>query len=685
MANPYFNAVYYLQQNPDVFSAGYTVATAWDHYVKHGANEANVTGGTFRAPNPWFDVKYYLANNPDLVRAGITPATALDHFLTFGSTAGEDRAPNATIAAAPITEAKLLAYAKANADLQTAFGISASATTLTAAQQTSLLNHFYAYGYNESRADAPAAVTIPDVDAGKTFTLTANADAPGAIAPAIDTLGTSGDDTYNGVIDTTSGSTLGTVDSIDGQAGTDSLNARIVTSAGGTTVAPVVKNVEIFNLTNIAAAGNFTLNFASIEGEQQVWSKGSVAASDTRVVGVTAGTTAGLDSANGTYSVNYAGDTARTGTADAFSLAVVGSGITATPVAFNLVQANGTTIDASFEVANINATGAASNVTINGGAGANGLRVINVTGDSAGLRLADAGAATSLRTVDASGMTGTGGLNLNASTSTQTNFKFTGSGQNDRLVLDNAVIGVANTVSLNAGEGKDTLAITGVTNFAAAGAATLRTNVNTKATGFEVLEANANNVTALKANDFTNINEFAFTGTTQTAALNITGVESADKFVFSTRSATVDFDGAQVAQVANAAVGGGVTFAGTVGALGTDNSAAASGVVGGNGGNGTAAVTFGSNITSLTIESTGTTANVIQGGAGGAGGQGSLTAPGPANGGVGGNGAVAIDNNTEVQTVTITGSQNLTIGVVLVVLVVLLVSVVLQVLLVMRL
>ena len=311
------------------------------------------------------------------------------------------------------------------------------------------------------------------MEEGETRTLTQN----------VDTFnGTAGNDTANGVVDAAGTSTLGSVDTINGGAGTDVLNVRVV-DTNATTVAPVATGVENFFTTNLDGASNFTLNFASVDGEAQVWSKGSVAGSDTRATNVDAGITAGLDSvaAGSTYSVNYSGAAARTGTSDAFALAVAGAGTAAGAATFNLVQGNGTTIDNSFEVANIAASGAASNVALNAGTGANGLRTINVTGESAGVRLSDAGNATSLRTVDASGLTGTGGLNLDASSSTQTAFSFTGSAQADRLVIDDAVMGVANTVSLNAGEGKDTLAISTETNFANAGAATLRSNINTKA------------------------------------------------------------------------------------------------------------------------------------------------------------------------------------------------------------
>lgn len=241
MANPYFNAVYYLQQNPDVFAAGYTVDTAWNHYAQFGANEGYANGGTVRAPNPWFDVKYYLNNNPDLIAAGITPAMALDHFTTYGMTAAEDRAPNSTIAGNPITEASLLAYAKGNADLQTAFGIPADATTLTAAQQNALISHFYQYGYSEGRADPPTTVVLPNPNQGQTFTLTTGVD---------NIEGSAGNDTINGGAlapdGTTAATTLNALDVINGGGGTDTL-VLDTTGDQNQSIGGTITNVE--NLT----------------------------------------------------------------------------------------------------------------------------------------------------------------------------------------------------------------------------------------------------------------------------------------------------------------------------------------------------------------------------------------------------------------------------------------------------
>lgn len=62
--------------------------------------------------------------------------------------------------------------------------------------------------------------------------LTANLDAPGALAPAKDTQGTAGNDTYKGVIGATT--TLQDLDNIDGAGGTDTLEVLVTTATTST-------------------------------------------------------------------------------------------------------------------------------------------------------------------------------------------------------------------------------------------------------------------------------------------------------------------------------------------------------------------------------------------------------------------------------------------------------------------
>src|SRR5690606_39084690 len=171
MANPYFNATYYLTNNPDVFAAGInTVEGAWENYVNHGAAES-LAGATSRKPAPWFDASYYLTNNPDLSTAGLTAGQLFEHFTVHGISEG--RAPSAD---AVLTEESLLKYALANEDLLEAFDIADDATELTDAQALALASQFYSHGYMESRPDAPFEADVDPGKVGATFTLTAGTD-----------------------------------------------------------------------------------------------------------------------------------------------------------------------------------------------------------------------------------------------------------------------------------------------------------------------------------------------------------------------------------------------------------------------------------------------------------------------------------------------------------------------------
>jgi hypothetical protein len=112
MANPFFDAAYYLARNPDVVAAGYTLATAEQHYLRYGAVESLTDPS--RAPNAWFDARAYLAAYPDLVANGVTAATAFSHYVNHGI--NENRSPAANINPADFSYAT---YAAANADLRT--------------------------------------------------------------------------------------------------------------------------------------------------------------------------------------------------------------------------------------------------------------------------------------------------------------------------------------------------------------------------------------------------------------------------------------------------------------------------------------------------------------------------------------------------------------------------------------
>lgn len=269
MANPYFNATYYLQNNLDLIAAGInTVEGAWAHYVQFGAAEA-LQGAASRSPAPWFDIKYYLSQNADLVTAGLTAGQLFEHFINFGIEEG--RQPSAE---ANVNSETLAAYAAANADLREAFGIEEGAE-LTPAQELALAQHFYAFGYAEPREGKPSE---PVVNKGEIYTLTEDLN---------QFVGTSGDDIFQGFATNLKG-----FDSLDGGAGNDTLNLYADTEASTLASTVTVKNIETINLYSEGDDAPLTaINAARFEGANEIWQIGAGRAD---LTGLTDGQVAGF-------------------------------------------------------------------------------------------------------------------------------------------------------------------------------------------------------------------------------------------------------------------------------------------------------------------------------------------------------------------------------------------------------
>jgi glycosyltransferase involved in cell wall biosynthesis len=75
-----FDPKWYLEQNPEVATAGYDPVL---HYLKIGWKQR-------RKPHPLFDVDYYLNSNPDVEKAGLEP---LSHYITEGGRQGRNPNP----------------------------------------------------------------------------------------------------------------------------------------------------------------------------------------------------------------------------------------------------------------------------------------------------------------------------------------------------------------------------------------------------------------------------------------------------------------------------------------------------------------------------------------------------------------------------------------------------------------
>lgn len=432
--NPYFNAEYYLQHNNDLVAAGINTAEgAWAHYLNYGAAEA-LNGVSSRAPAPWFDVQYYLNANTDLLTSGLTPAQLFEHFVKYGI--NENRAPSAA-AAAQVNEASLLAYAKGNADLATAFNVAADATSLTEAQRDGLANHFYEYGYKEGRADAPFT---PDTNPGQTFTLTAGTDIK---------TGGAGDDVFLGDQVAQGGllrDSLNSTDVLDGAGGHNKLIATVTANVTPASLA----NIQDIQVTN-AGAG---LSTVTLTNAGQVETLGTAGNNNAITFGQVQKALKALNISNNSQAVTVqTADAALAGTADVLNvnLASVTAGATLT---LSLVGA-GTN---GYETVAINSAGTVANTLTT--LTTTGTNTLNVSG-SQNLTVTNA-LANGITTINASEMTGA--LNVIVGNLATAGHTVTGGKGNDVFDLTAGYTGggaaVANRDMVDGGDGRDTLALT---------------------------------------------------------------------------------------------------------------------------------------------------------------------------------------------------------------------------------
>lgn len=319
------------------------------------------------------------------------------------------------------------------------------------------------------------------------------------VGAGVDTLvGTSANDTFNarnvdanGDADTT----LNAFDSIDGGAGTDTLN--IYTSTGINTSLPSsasVKNIEIVNLYNAAGAefGGAAVAAGQFAGATQIWQIGSA----TAVSGLAATTTAGfrsltlgtavnvgaasgaasvnvaLDAVKGTAAnvvginttgsstVNVSGTIAQTTTGAAAAAASLALGVTAvkdaqtvtvnSAVATTLTVAEAT--GSTKMVTTVNAAGSAGAITFAGDADT--LSITTGAGaDVVTLNAATLKATETVAAVDASVSTGAGKDTINVKATGTGAVTIDAGAGDDTVVLDGARTSGKLTVTL--GDGAD--------------------------------------------------------------------------------------------------------------------------------------------------------------------------------------------------------------------------------------
>lgn len=144
--NPFFNPTHYLATHRDLIIAGLTTvnngAELWQHYVEYGASEE-------RKPNAWFDAYYYLTDNPDLNSAGFSAVEALAHYYEYGIHEGREFSETLWVGRFDAER-----YAQENEDVVLALG----------AEKTQLLKHYLSFGYAENRPGAGSLAEVVQGD-----------------------------------------------------------------------------------------------------------------------------------------------------------------------------------------------------------------------------------------------------------------------------------------------------------------------------------------------------------------------------------------------------------------------------------------------------------------------------------------------------------------------------------------
>ncbi|MFC4168822.1 beta strand repeat-containing protein [Teichococcus aestuarii] len=417
-AADYFDEQYYLRTNPDVLLAitsGH-FNSAYEHFQQFGQFE-------MRAPNVMFDAASYLLNNPDVLAAvsqGLIPS-AWYHFVNFGVKEGRSGgsfegqfSEEAYLAANPD-----VAAAVENGDFASGYA------------------HYLLFGANEGR---PAFNTDGStVTPGETFYLTAGKDT---------FTGTSGEDTFvaegYSPTDSSQQTQINALDSIDGGAGTDTLNIAVAGTANSR-LAGTVSNVEIINIDNTEAAAAAAHSGGSVDaskfrGATQIWQIGDAAT----VINLAETTTAGFRDQDDDVTVIAADD------ATSVMLAVdnVDAG------SFDFDEVSGESL-ASVTLRGTVSEDSSDTPNLDIIAGTDVEAVTIDTEIDVSLDVNEAGASTrSVNTVDASASTGA----IEFSADSATTSVLTGSGD-DELSLNTATARGGAAASLNSGAGDDTIRI----------------------------------------------------------------------------------------------------------------------------------------------------------------------------------------------------------------------------------
>lgn len=431
-------------------------AIAEQHYDLHGAEEG-------RAPNAWFDAVAYLNANPDLQPNGVTVATALAHYAAYGW--DEGRTFNSDPALVP-SNFTASAYAVANPDVATALGIT-DTSALTQEQTNQLLSHYLSHGITEGRAGAGAEFGALVGATGIEITgLVAN----GATAPYTWT-GSVGNDLF--LLNIASYSDPANLNGlkINGVQGTDTLkitganavmaptllsieNVSVALAADAGLTANGVQNLTVAGGHDFAYtgsllqtlsidSGNFTGAFNNVDGAQNVLNATVTGAAGGLVV-------------NGVETLNV------TLGEDAGTFGIASNGIQGTTLAINLdggkadvAQIVDLKSSGSGDLASVvvNAADLASDLKINDIGDLQNVKSISVT-TGAGDDTLDLTSVAAGATVTVNSGAGVDTITVDVSGATGAKVTIDAGADNDTITVTAAV---DSTVTVNGGAGNDTI------------------------------------------------------------------------------------------------------------------------------------------------------------------------------------------------------------------------------------
>ena len=254
---------------------------------------------------------------------------------------------------------------------------------------------------------------------------------------------------------TPSSTTLQIADVIDGGAGTDTMSVTLAT-ATSTIPAATIKNVEVFNIRNVASTVAGGENFANITGETKIVSAGSQAALE--LTGVGSGTTLGVSDTAQNLTATYDANAFAAGSTLNLELSKAGTNVSGT-ITRSTIDVGQATAAGSATGVSIAATGA-NYVTLAASgatdiAAAAGIKTLTVTGagtvDILNTSTLESSStlAADLTKVDASA--NTGGVTIQVENK---DVAVTGGSGSDVVTLANAAALGAASINLGAGDDK---------------------------------------------------------------------------------------------------------------------------------------------------------------------------------------------------------------------------------------